>query len=83
METGSALFFCFELLFCCCLVRAVCRKKEGEEKREKRKRRKEREKEKGENILGNFRNLKISGRKIKDNLQNLSKTYFCKRKEYA
>jgi hypothetical protein len=50
MERGSALV-CFELPLCCCPVRAVCRKKEGEEKRSERKEKEERkgkEKRKGE-----------------------------------
>jgi hypothetical protein len=73
MERGSALV-CFELPLCCCPVRAVCRKKEGEEKRSERKekeQRKGKEKRKGEKENGKkIQTRKFSGRKIKDNLQN-------------
>jgi hypothetical protein len=53
----------------CCDVRAVCRKKEWEEKRGKRKRRKEM-KWKKEIKWEIFQTWKFPGRKIKDNLRN-------------
>jgi hypothetical protein len=66
---GLGPCFCLELLFCCCLVRAMCRKKEGEEKRreegEKKKKKGKGKKEKEKNKMENFPNLKFSGEKNK------------------